>query len=129
MPTNTTASGAEILKIAQDYKHNPNQHVVLNPYKEAVLLLRAKYATYDSITETLNEQGVKVSEATVRNFCRRHHTAMKQLRNDLERKNREAATTQTASSGSSEASPSAVTTRSSFSETSKPGPKIARDEL
>ena len=41
-------------KRADDYEHNPTQHVILNPYQSSILKLRAKYATYESITAMLN---------------------------------------------------------------------------
>ena len=124
MPTTPSNGQSEILKFAQEYQHNPNQHVVLEPHKEAILLLRAKYATYDTITQTLKQNGVEVSEASVRRFCRAHYVAIKQIQAETNRKRREiASASPTASSSSS------GTTRSSFSESHKPGPKIARDDL
>lgn len=124
--SNSSTAPDEILKFAENYQHNPNLHVVLDPYRAGVLLLRAKYATYDTITETLNARGVVVSQATVRNFCRRHQAEMKQLRNDLDRKHRETkGAPSVVVSGSSSASGKGSTTTDS----GKPGPKIARDEL
>jgi intracellular sulfur oxidation DsrE/DsrF family protein len=58
MSTTPSNGQNEILKFAREYQHNPNQHVVLEPHKEAILLLRAKYATYDTNTETLKQKGV-----------------------------------------------------------------------
>jgi len=73
----------EILKFAQEYQHNPNQHVVLEPHKEAILLLRAKYASYEKIAELLNERGIKVSVATVRKFCRKYQEEAQRLRAEI----------------------------------------------
>jgi hypothetical protein len=121
------ASEADILKLAQDYKHNPNLHVILDPYKDAVLILRAKCATYNAITEMLRTNGIKVSEATVRNFCCRHQTEIKQLRNEIARRDKDATVTPTTSTVT--AGTSTLSQRPSFSEIRRPGPKIARDDL
>ena len=124
--SNTPSSpAAELLKFAQDYQHNPNLHVALEPLKEAILLLRAKYATYDTITETLNERGIKVSETTVRKFCRIHQAEMKRLRGETERKRREAK----APDAGNASSATGGGKRPAFSDSGKPGPRIARDDI
>jgi hypothetical protein len=129
--TPTPSNGPdEILKFAQEYQHNPNQHVVLEPLKEAILLLRAKYATYDTITETLNKNGVKVSEASVRRFCRTYYNDIKRLQSEVNRKRREStASTSTGAAGSPERPPAGGEKRPSVSDTAKPGPKIAREDF
>ena len=132
--TNTTPSTSEIAanmdQIAGDYEHNPVQHVILNPFKNSILVLRAKYATYEHITTTLNEQGVKVSEATVRKFCRTHQQEVKRLRAETDRKRREAGGSGHTKSEAHETSSSEPSSRSPSSlESSKPGPKIARERL
>ncbi len=117
-------------QIALDYEHNPVQHVILNPFKNSILMMRAKYATYEHITTTLNEQGVKVSEATVRKFCRTHQQEVKRLRAETDRKRREAAGSSQAKIETPQTSSSEPTSRpSSTMESGKPGPKIAREKL
>ena len=93
MSKTPTKGPDEILKFAQEYQHNPNQHIVLEPHKEAILLLRAKYATYDTIRETLNKNGVKVSEASVRRFCRTYYNEIKRLQSEVNRKRRKTEST------------------------------------
>jgi hypothetical protein len=131
--TTTPSTGlSEVFKFAQEYQHNPNQHVVLEPLKDAILLLRAKYATYDTITETLNKNGIKVSEASVRRFCRTHYNEIKRLQSETNRKRRESiASTDTATrpAGSSETPPTGGEKRPQLSDMGKPGPKIAREDL
>jgi hypothetical protein len=132
--SNTTPSTSEIAanmdQIASDYEHNPIQHVILNPFKNSILVLRAKYATYELITTTLNEQGVKVSEATVRKFCRTHLQEVKRLRAETDRKRREVAGSGHVRSEAPETSSSEPGNRpASTMESSKPGPKIARERL
>jgi hypothetical protein len=124
---------AQLDQFAVDYQHNPIQHVILNPFKSSILLLRAKYATYETITTTLNEKGVKVSEATVRKFCRTHQQEVKRLRTETDRKRREtgvSGATSPAAAETVESSPARDTTRPPLTvETGKPGPKIARERL
>jgi hypothetical protein len=131
--TITTAStsgiAAKMDQIASDYEHNPVQHIILNPFKNAILVLRAKYATYEHITTTLNEQGVKVSEATVRKFCRTHQLEVKRLRVETDRKRREAFGSGQTRSETPETTSEPSTRISSTIDSSKPGPKIAREKL
>ena len=118
---------------ARDYEHNPIQHIILNPFQNSILLLRAKYATYESITTMLNEEGVKVSEATVRKFCRTHQQEVKRLRAETDRRRRETNTApgaRPAPTDSHETPPSGEAGGSpSTSTLGKPGPKIAREKL
>lgn len=132
--SNSSASNSEIAakmdKRADDYEHNPTQHVILNPYQNSILKLRAKYATYESITSMLNEEGVKVSEATVRKFCRTHQQEVKRLRAENDRRRREttgSANGRTEPGGTS--SSELVSRPPSATDSSRPGPKIARERL
>ncbi len=83
---------ADLSKEAADYNHSPASYATLEPYREPILLLRAKYASYEIVTEILVSRGIKVSEATVRRFSRRDNTEMKRLRAEWTAK-RKAATT------------------------------------
>ena len=117
-------------KRADDYEHNPTQHVILNPYQGSILKLRAKYATYESITAMLNEEGVKVSEATVRKFCRTHQQEVKRLRAENDRRRRETAgSTNGRTEPSGTSTPDSVNRPPSTTDASRPGPKIARERL
>lgn len=132
-PPSDTEIATHLDKLADDYQHNPIQHVILNPFKNSILKLRAKYATYENITATLTSNGVKVSEATVRKFCRTHLQEVKRLRIEIDRKRRETEVTtesKTTSRELSESTGSTAAHRSSLtSDASKPGPKIAREKL
>jgi hypothetical protein len=132
--SNSSPSNSEIAakmdKRADDYEHNPTQHVILNPYQNSILKLRAKYATYESITTMLTEEGVKVSEATVRKFCRTHQQEVKRLRAENDRRRREtsgSAGGRTEPGGTSSSEP--VNRTPANTDTSRPGPKIARERL
>jgi hypothetical protein len=132
-PPSDKEIAAHLDGLASDYQHNPIQHVILNPFKNSILTFRAKYATYENITSTLTSNGVKVSEATVRKFCRAHQQEVKRLRTEIDRKRRETEGSTGAKSASlnlgETAAPSEATRAPLTLDTSKPGPKIAREKL
>ncbi|WP_157895055.1 hypothetical protein [Verrucomicrobium sp. GAS474] len=116
---------AVLLESAKQYQHSVTPQAVLEPYKEAILLLRAKYASYEKITETLTAHGVQVSGATVRKFCRRYHAEMRRLRTALDVERRAAVAAQKPSPDA----PPSPERPPLTSEIGKRGPRIARDEL
>jgi len=75
---------AELSTIATEYNHSVQQQSLLETYKDPILLLRAKYASYEKISELLQQKGIKVSVATVRKFCRKYQAEAKRLRAELE---------------------------------------------
>lgn len=81
---NHEAIHAELSTIATEYNHSVQQQSLLESYKNPILLLRAKYASYEKITELLQLKGIRVSVATVRKFCRKYQTEAKRLRAELE---------------------------------------------
>ncbi len=81
---NHEAIHAELSTIATEYNHSVQQQSLLETYKDPILLLRAKYASYEKITELLLAKGIKVSVATVRKFCRKYQADAKRLRSELE---------------------------------------------
>jgi hypothetical protein len=74
---------ADLAKVAAEYNHSVLQQAVLENYKDSILLLRAKYASYEKIAELLNQRGIKVSVATVRKFCRKYQDEAQRLRNEI----------------------------------------------
>ncbi len=114
------ATPTEILNIAKQYHPVARHASILEPYKEGVLLLRAKDASYENIATTLNGNGLQVSAATIRKFCLRYGAEIKRLRVESQRKPDDPVTISKPNDSS--------TTRSSLdSMMSKPGPKIARE--
>ena len=91
--------------------------------------MRAKYATHDTITETLNKNGVNVTEASVRRFCRTYYSEIMRLQSEVNRKRRETASAQENSTSPAGTTSGDSSKRSSLSETNKPGPKIAREDF
>ena len=74
---------ADLAKVAAEYNHSVLQQAVLENYRDSILLLRAKYASYEKISELLNERGIKVSVATVRKFCRKYLDEAQRLRAEI----------------------------------------------
>jgi hypothetical protein len=74
---------ADLAKVAAEYNHSVLQQAVLENYKDSILLLRAKFASYEKIAELLHERGIKVSVATVRKFCRKYHGEAQRLREEI----------------------------------------------
>jgi len=113
---------AEILNIAKQYHQVARHSSIIEPFKDGVLLLRAKDASYENIATTLNGNGINVSAATIRKFCLRYTAEIKRLRSEKQRSPDDPVTT--------EKPTDTPTTRSSFdSMISRPGPKIARDKI
>ena len=115
---------ADLAKVAAEYNHSVLQQAVLENYKDSILLLRAKYASYEKIAELLNERGIKVSVATVRKFCRKYLDEAERLRAEI---------AEDTVTESQEAPPSAASSAENrpplTSEPGKRGPRTARNEL
>ena len=74
---------ADLARVAAEYNHSVLQQAVLENYKDSILLLRAKYASYEKISELLSERDIKVSVATVRKFCRKYQEEAQRLRVEI----------------------------------------------
>ncbi len=76
----TTPLYARLMEDARSY--NPAEHTrgLLAPYRDVLLLWRAKYMSYEQIAATLTRHGLKVSSAAVGVFCRRAFTKGEILR-------------------------------------------------
>ena len=116
------ATPTDILNIAKQYHQVARHSSILEPYKDGVLLLRAKDASYENIAATLNGNEIKVSAATIRKFCLRYGAEIKRLRVESQRK-------PDAPVAISKLNDSSTTRSSLTSMISKPGPKIAREDL
>jgi hypothetical protein len=115
---------ADLAKVAAEYNHSGVQQALLENYKDSILLLRAKYASYEKIAELFIERGTKVSVATIRKFCRLYNDEMLKKRADIQR---DAATEEQPAS-----SPDIATKEDRPPLTSEPGkrgPRTARDTL
>lgn len=57
-------------------RYDPAEHTrsLLAPYRDVLLLWRAKFMSYEQIAATLTRHGIKVSPAGVGSYCRRSFT-------------------------------------------------------
>ena len=115
---------ADLAKVAAEYNHSVLQQAVLENYKDSILLLRAKYASYEKISELLNERDIKVSVATVRKFCRKYQEEAQRLRAEIAADNGmdDKPTPQPTAPANNNRPPLT-------SEPGKRGPRTARDQL
>ena len=115
---------ADLAKVAAEYNHSVLQQAVLENYKDSILLLRAKYASYEKISELLNERDIKVSVATVRKFCRKYQEEAQRLRAEIaEDSGMEDKSTPQPTAPANNNRPPLT------SEPGKRGPRTARDQL
>lgn len=105
-------------------RYDASQHTrsLLGPYREILLLQRAKFMSYEQIAGMMTRHGIKVSPAAVGCFCRKHFRKA-----EIEAKRREL---QRATPPPGSASPNP---RPDFTAATPPtppprrGPRIARD--
>lgn len=100
-------------------RYDPGRHTrsLLAPYRDVLLLQRAKFMSYEQISATLAQHGLRISPAAVGYFCRQQYT-----RREIETTRRSMNSTKPAS-----ASPTSPTQPSN--EPCKRGPKIARKDF
>lgn len=62
--------------LADAAHYDPAAHTrsLLAPYRQVLLLQRAKYMSYEQISATLARHGITVSPTAIGVFCRRHLT-------------------------------------------------------
>lgn len=103
-------------------RYDPADHTrgLLAPYRDVLLLQRAKFMSYEQIAATLLSHGLKVSPAAVGCFCRRHFTKA-----EIEAARRQATSPYSPTSGGNTPPPAAP---HSNREPGKRGPKIARND-
>lgn len=109
---------ARLLEDARKYDPTAHHRSLLAPFKDVILVFRAKYMSYEQISATLKRNGLSVSGPAVGVFCRANFT-----KTDIQRARREHI----------QAPPSKPATAPLPGSTSKPvpgarGPRIARDD-
>lgn len=117
----TTELHARLLADARSYDPNAHHRGLLAPYRDVLLLWRAKFMSYEQIAATLTKHGIRVSPAGVGVFCRRSFTKA-----ELERARQE----QMGSTGrpTLPARGAATSARQAEPAGARRGPKIARDD-
>ena len=104
-------------------RYNPAEHTrgLLTPYRDVLLLWRAKYMSYEQIAATLTRHGLKVSSAAVGVFCRRAFT-----KGEIQRE-RQRAQSDTGARPVATAAQLPLASATIPTLPGKRGPKIARD--
>ena len=73
MPENTELH-ARLMQDARNYDPAAHHRGLLAPYRDVLLLWRAKFMSYEQIAATLTSHGIRVSPAGIGAFCRSHFT-------------------------------------------------------
>ena len=118
---------ADLAKVASEYDHSGLRQALLDNYKESLLILRAKHASYETIAKLLAERGVKVSVGTIRKFCMTNEAKIKRLRAELKEQmpvDLEETSPAVPDSGTTSEVRTPLTT-----EPGRRGPRIARDQF
>jgi hypothetical protein len=120
----TTELHARLMEDARNYDPAAHHRGLLAPYRDVLLLWRAKFMSYEQIAATLNSHGIRVSPAGVGVFCRGHYTKAEIVRARHESHGVERPADP--GRGSAAFSPAAGF-KSVATAASRRGPKIARD--
>jgi hypothetical protein len=110
---------ARLLEEAKRY-NPPIGRSSLVPYRDVILLWRAKGMSYEKIAATLKQNGLKISSAGVGVFCRGHLT-----RTEIERARRDQVTSSNSMPFNSSLSKALGTPQI----LGQRGPRIARDDF
>ncbi len=117
--TETAELYARLLADARSYDPNAHHRGLLGPYRDVLLLWRAKFMSYEQIAATLTKHGIKVSPAGVGVFCRRSFSKA-----ELDRVRQE----HLKSTPPTPTTPRPAASRPADTAGAKRGPKIARDD-
>ncbi|MEX2045418.1 MAG: hypothetical protein WD941_08710, partial [Opitutus sp.] len=115
---------ARLMEDARNYDPAAHHRGLLAPYREVLLLWRAKFMSYEQIAATLSSHGIKVSSAGVGVYCRGHFTKseIERVRRDVLDSNRSPGPGRGAAG-----SAAAAGLRPAESTPNRRGPKIAPD--
>ena len=72
--TQNTDLHARLLQEARDCDPAAHRRSRLAPYRDVLLLWRAKHKSYEQLAATLTSHGIRVSPAGIGAFCRRQFT-------------------------------------------------------
>lgn len=117
--TETAELHARLLSDARSYDPDAHHRGLLAPYRDVLLLWRAKFMSYEQIAATLTKHGIKVSPAGVGVFCRRSFTKA-----ELDRARQE----HLRATPPNPSSPRPSAPRTAEPAAGRRGPKVARDD-
>jgi hypothetical protein len=115
---------ARLLEDARNYDPSAHHPGLLAPYRDVLLLWRAKFMSYEQIAATLTSHGIKVSAAGVGVFCRGQFTKAEidRVRREAQGSRRPVAPGRVPTAGTGSSGPGPAESSSG-----RRGPKIARD--
>ena len=122
----TSALHARLLDEARRYDPSEHTRSVLRPYRDVLLVWRAKTMSYEKIATALTRQGLKVSPAAVGAYCRQTFSELEIARERLRIRNGTARQTP----GDAAGDPARVQLHRPappLTEPGRRGPRIARD--
>ena len=70
----TTELHARLMEDARNYDPTAHHRGLLAPYRDVLLLWRAKFMSYEQIAATLTSHGIRISPAGIGAFCRSQFT-------------------------------------------------------
>ncbi len=122
----TTDLHTRLMEDARHYDPSAHNRSLLEPFRDVLLVWRAKFMSYEQIAATLTKHGLRVSPAGIGVFCRRAFTKAEILRErrrlEAEAPQRPAATAPSSPGLSAVAKPGPAPVTPG-----RRGPKIARD--
>lgn len=122
--TETTELHARLMEDARNYDPAAHHRGLLAPYRDVLLLWRAKFMSYEQIAATLISHGIMVSSAGVGVFCRGQFSKseIERARRDSRGGERPSPPVRTPASA-----PPGASAKPAESSSQRRGPKIARD--
>ena len=93
---------ATLAEAAQQFAPVIKAGDMLDKHKDAILLLRARGASYPAITQIVQSYGVTVGDGTIARFCRQHEAEIKRIRAKDEHMEQDAQTLRISSSAIAE---------------------------
>ena len=122
--TETTELHTRLMEDARNYDPAAHHRGLLAPYRDVLLLWRAKFMSYEQIAATLISHGISVSSAGVGVFCRGQFSKA-----EIERARRDSRGGERPSSPvrSPASAPPVAGAKPAESSAQRRGPKIARD--
>lgn len=114
----------QLLKDARHFDPASKTRSILDPHRDAILLFRVKFMSYEVIAATLTRHGIKVSPAAVGCFCRRNFSKAQ-----IQSERRRLSTTNRLKSEVERAPEEALRAPRVDSRHGPRGPKIARDDF
>jgi len=130
--TQNTALHARLLQDARNCDPAAHHRSRLAPYRDVLLLWRAKHKSYEQIAATLTSHGIRVSPAGIGAYCRNQFTMheIDRARSDVSAPNRPDPSGRSSAPAAPvptvPAAPSLATSFTPATHTGR-GPKIARD--